>query len=251
MLKSTSKSASGEGSLLGLIKFFSKEEHYLAFQAGMSLFRTPHYYRSLDTPGRGDRYDSCLGYWNRTLGDTLPELIDQNSFPLEIDLKNAESLLIHPVEEKHDSWVQCWSAIGSHNEFENSLERMINEFGKYFVILPPKNIEAYAKIMGCSRYGLVNYSSDPLKRSLITKDSSFSYQKEFRFFVGQCAKEEVIDKLIKDSSIKSLLCANATTIKLSCPSTDKDYFFSQGQEKIIIRPRIATPPITQFLRDND
>jgi len=47
---------------LALIKFFSKEEHYLAFRNGNLLLRTPHFYRTCEDLGRGDRNESCLGY---------------------------------------------------------------------------------------------------------------------------------------------------------------------------------------------
>lgn len=39
------------------------------------------------------------------------------------------------------------------------------------------------------RYGFVQYSDNPLDRSLTVKDSKFGYQKEFRFYVGECRKD--------------------------------------------------------------
>ncbi|MDC8446634.1 MAG: hypothetical protein LV471_12020, partial [Nitrosomonas sp.] len=57
---------------VALIKFFSEEEHYLSFKSGCSILRTPHFYRRLEDIGRGDRSESCFGYWDKGLRNKIP-----------------------------------------------------------------------------------------------------------------------------------------------------------------------------------
>lgn len=219
---------------VALIKFFSEEKHYLAFKDGNSMFRTPHYYRKREDAGRGDRSESCLGYWDKGLGDQMPNLVN-NGHP--IDIKDADSVLIYPAHEQQDVWLQSWCVMGPHNEFEQSLERMLEEFGAYFVVLPAKHISAYANLVnqasGCQvRYGLVQYSDNPLDRSLTVKDSKFGYQKEFRFYVGECEKDEIQDKELPLQGINNFLL-EAGSLKLKSPSGDIKYC-SLGRKEVVI-----------------
>ncbi|MEA5446890.1 hypothetical protein VCB98_13765 [Gammaproteobacteria bacterium AB-CW1] len=219
---------------VALIKFFSEEKHYLAFKDGCSFFRTPHYFRKREDVGRGDRSESCLGYWDTERGDQMPNLV-RNGEP--IDIENAKSVLIYPAHEQQDSWLQSWCVIGPHNEFEQSLERMLEEFGTYFVVLPAKHIITYANLVGQAsgdkvRYGLVQYSDNPLDRSLTVKDSKFSYQKEFRFYVGQCEKDEIQDKELRLQGVNNVLL-EAGTLKLESPSGVVRYC-SQGRKEVVL-----------------
>ncbi|WMN62082.1 hypothetical protein NI389_19995 (plasmid) [Pseudoalteromonas xiamenensis] len=179
-------------SAFALIKFFSKKEHYLSFLNGNTLFRTPHYYRTCEDVGRGDRNESCLLFWGKKFGGQKPkfELIGNSN----LDFETYESVLIYPTTEQNDSWMQSWAIMGPHNGFEHSLEQLQEEFGFYFVVLPAKNIAKYAKLVekhsgSKITYGAIRYSENPKERSLTVKDTKFSYQKEFRFYTGQCAKD--------------------------------------------------------------
>ena len=218
---------------VALIKFFSREEHYLSFKKGTNLFRTPHYYRKDKSIGRGDRSESCLGYWDKTLGNEIPNIIYNGD---KVNFDDAQSLLIYPAAEQKDAWLQSWAVIGPHNDFENSLEQMLNEFGTYFVILPATKIIAYknllAKTSGCKvNMGEVRYSDDPLERSLVVKDSKFSYQKEFRFFLGECSKDEKQDKKIQLQGLNKMLL-EASTLKIASPSGAVKYC-SLGHQKVV------------------
>ena len=205
--------------VVALIKFFSEKEHYLAFKEGRSILRTPHFYRKNEESGRGDRSESCLGYWDKQLRDKIPNLtVNGNS----IDIKDAQSVLIYPVHEQQDSWLQSWCVIGPHNAFESSLERILDEFGTYFVILPAENVCLYANLLNQFsglevRYGLVQYSDNPLSRSLTVKDSKFSYQKEFRFYIGECEKNETLDKQFNLVGLDNILL-EASSLKLESPA---------------------------------
>jgi hypothetical protein len=227
------RNVKGSEKALALIKFFSKEEHYLAFRNGNLLLRTPHFYRTCEDPGRGDRNESCLGYWDKGLRHQMPNLVRDGS---PMDMADVKSVLIYPADEQQDAWLQSWCLIGPHNNFEESLQRMVDEFGSYFVLLSAKDIDAYTNLLeqasgSAVRYGLVQYSSDPLDRSLTVKDSEYSYQKEFRFFIGQCQKGETEDKKIQLKEIDNIL-SNAQSLKLES-SSGKTTYFSLGYNKVI------------------
>lgn len=218
---------------VALIKFFSKEEHYLSFKKGTNLFRTPHYYRNDKSVGRGDRGESCIGYWDRTLGDDFPNIIDNDD---RLNLDDAQSILVYPAAEQKDAWLQSWAIIGPHNNFENSLEKMINEFGAYFVILPATKIDEYrhllAKTSGCKVHmGAVRYSDNPLEGSLVVKHSKFSYQKEFRFLLGECSKGEMRDKKIQLQGVNKLLI-ETSALRFKSQSGEVKYC-SLGNKKVV------------------
>lgn len=216
-----------------LIKFFSQKDHYISFKSGCTILRTPHYFRVCEDLGRGDRTESCIGYWDKSLGHEMPSLVRDGT---PVDMNDIASVLVYPVGEQHDSWLQSWCMIGPDNQFEVSLKRMIEEFGSYFVILPAENIEDYAKMLSKAsgldvRYGLIQYSDNPLHRSLTTKDLKFSYQKEFRFYLGSCRKDEVQDKIISLNQIEGIL-SDAQSIKLVSPQ-GKKYYFGLGSNEVV------------------
>jgi len=218
---------------VALIKFFSKKEHYLSFKKGTNLFRTPHYYRKDKSVGRGDRNESCIGYWDKKLGDEMPNIIHNGN---KVNFDGAQSILVYPADEQKDAWMQSWAVIGPHNNFENSLENMLKEFGSYFVILPATKISTYrqllAKTSGCKVHmGLISYSDDRLDRSLVVKDSKFSYQKEFRFFLSECSKDEMRDKKIQLQGINRMLL-QASSLSLTSPSGEVKYC-SLGHQKVV------------------
>ncbi|GGG60250.1 hypothetical protein GCM10011403_16990 [Pseudohongiella nitratireducens] len=174
-----------------------------------------------------------MGYWDKGLGDTMPTIEVDGQ---RIDSKDSESILIYPAHEQKDAWLQSWSVLGPHNCFEQSLERMLEEFGTYFVLLPAKKIRAYVKLLSKAsdsqvRYGFVQYSSNPLDRSLTVKDISFSYQKEFRFYVGECRKDEIESKTLQLKGLGKMLL-EAASLKLTSPSGEIRYC-SLGRKEVV------------------
>jgi hypothetical protein len=198
------------------------------------MFRTPHYYRTLENVGRGDSSESCLGYWDRKRGDEMPRMEFEGG---TIDTLNAETVLVYPAHEQSDAWLQSWCVVGPHNGFEESLEKMLVEFGTYFVVLPAKNIAAYAELLTKAsgshvHFGAIQYSDSPLDRSLTVKDSKFEYQKEFRFYIGECAKDEVQDKIFQLQGLDSLLL-EAASLPLQSPS-GKTRYCSLGRTEVVV-----------------
>lgn len=227
------RNAKGSQRAFALIKFFNKEEHYSAFKNGEFLLRTPHFYRICEDPGRGDRNESCLGYWDKSLGHEIPNIVRDGS---PIDMTDVKSVLIYPASEQKDAWLQSWCLISSDNDFEASLQQMIDEFGTYFVLLPAQHIESFATSLehasgAAVRYGLIQYSDNPLDRSLTVKDSKYSYQKEFRFFIGECHKGETQDKTVRLPGLNMLL-SDAQSLKLVSPS-GKTTYFGLGYKNVV------------------
>ncbi|GAA6171234.1 hypothetical protein NBRC116592_09040 [Colwellia sp. KU-HH00111] len=222
-------------SAFALIKFFSQKEHYLSFLNGISLFRTPHYYRTCEDLGRGDRNESCVLFWSRKYGENKPKFSFLGNTDINFD--ECESVLIYPAAEQNDTWMQSWAIIGNHNGFENSLEQMKQVFGLYFVLLPANKITQYAKLVEKDSgmkvsYGAVRYSDNPTERSLTVKDTKFSYQKEFRFFTGECSKGKLKDQFLMLPELKSLLI-DAQSLKLTLPNGNIKYC-SVGYEGVVI-----------------
>lgn len=219
---------------ISLIKFFSEEKHYQWFMDGYTLFRTPHYYRKCEDDGRGDRNESCILFRDRSLGDEIPQLIHNGR---QLDLASVESIMIYPTHEQRDSWMQSWCVVGRFNQFELSLEKMLGEFGCYFVVLPATKIMQYALALQQASglnvtHGFVRYTDNPLEQSLSVKNKAFEYQKEFRFFVGTCEKNETADKEIKVSNMRSLL-NEASSLKFSSENGETRYC-SLGSEKVVL-----------------
>ncbi len=63
----------------------------------------------------------------------------------------------------------------------------------------------------------MSYTNNPIGRSLTVKDSKYSYQKEFRFFTGQCSKGELQDKFLELPDINNLLL-EGQSLKITSPN---------------------------------
>lgn len=221
-------------SAFALIKFFSQKEHYLSFKKGINWFQTPHYYRTCEDVGRGDSNESCIYFWNETLPKNKPNFIKS------IDYKQLKNILIYPADEQHDSWMQSWAVIGPNNGFENSLEKMRNDFGYYFVILPAANIPKYMSLVEKAsgfevRHGLIRYSEDPIKRSLTVKSAEFSYQKEYRFYIGNCSKDELEKKSLYLPDINNILLG-AESLKIESRDGTTRYCSVGHKELVTVDP---------------
>lgn len=156
---------------------------------------TPEYYRMCESHGVGDKHESCIHSYRQGRGDQ-PVIFRMKEFTFEPKL---QTLTIHRGKKK-DAWLHCWMTLeipeeeaGLHS-LVSDLNRMRLEFGNHFAFIPYKSINPF---VACLREltaldilrGPVKYSNDSMDRSPACKDSSFSYQREFRFLIGQCTLE--------------------------------------------------------------
>ncbi|MDO6488269.1 hypothetical protein Q4503_11190 [Colwellia sp. 6_MG-2023] len=219
----------------GLLKFFSCKEHMDSFKRGKVKFATPHYYRTNPNPNIADQLESCIEFSTDT--NNFEKIISKYEGANGIDiLKSKNNLLICPNHEPKDAFIQCWFALGSHNKFEDSLSKMLMNFGSYFVFLDVKKIETYKqrllKKSGLKVKGnIVNYTDDNLKHSLIVKKQDLEYQKEFRFFLGECEKNNAEDRFFELGSLKPILTEMRSGKVISADGTIT--YFTSGHSEVV------------------
>jgi len=219
---------------MSLIKFFSEEKHFQWLKDGYTMFRTPQHFRGCEDDGRGDKNESCILYWDGKSGDEIPQLQINGR---AIDLSSLQSILIYPPHEQSDAWMQSWAVVGKFNNFELSLEQMLDEFGCYFAVLPAQNIKKYAAALQEAsglkvNFGFMRYTDNPLERSLSVKDQVFEYQKEFRFYLGSCDKNEIQHKEVRVAGMSNLL-TGAGSLKFTSENGEVRYC-SLGSKKVVV-----------------
>jgi hypothetical protein len=126
--------------------------------------------------------------------------------------------------------------MGTHNNFDDSLAKMLKNFGKYFVFLEAKRIETYkqrlSKKSGLEATGrIVIYTCNSLKHSSIAKKQSLEFQKEFRFFLGECEKDNADEFYSKVGNLKPILTEIGSG-KVTKPDGTITYF-SVGHDDVI------------------
>jgi hypothetical protein len=219
--------------VVALIKFFENEKFLNDFVEGAIYCNTPQFYREHKGQGVGDKSESCLKYWDKEAGDNMPEFTLDGEIK---DLSNAKNVLVFPSREHKDSWLQCWATVGSHNEFENDIDRIAKECGRYFVVLPIENLPEYEARLkkGLNTdfsHGLVSYSNDPLKFGLAVKGDVYAYQREYRFLIGECDKSNTKSRKFSVGSLEDIVHVNG-----SLKFTKQDgttIYFSNGKSLLV------------------
>lgn len=176
---------------LGIIKFFRDPNKLNALENGLFYCNTPEYYRFSSDEGISDLHESCTTAYRSSRGD----------LPIKIKIKGQEiegltAVTIYQGGTK-DRWLHCW--FGLHipqNESElnflaNDLNRMRKEFGVNFAFIPCDKIAAFVNhLETLSTYkvdhGFVRYSDSKMDWSYGCKPSAYSYQREYRFVIGEC-----------------------------------------------------------------
>jgi hypothetical protein len=184
--------------IAGLLKFFSKQDYLNDFLHGNLFCNTPHYYRNCPEPGVSDRFEACIGYFNKSLGQREPTInLDGKS----LDLSKATEVFTFLDQDYYDSWLNCWFILEvpeSESELislKKDLNRVLEEFGDDYVLLPSESFIPFHNLLSKTehkmRTGPVKYTDDDLTRGLFKKRPEFSYQREYRFAFGECDKSEL------------------------------------------------------------
>lgn len=225
----------------GLIKFFENIDYWQQFKAGLLYCNTPHYFRTIEEIGRSDPYESCIGYYNLARGDNPPKFTDGGGKILNIE--KAKQVVIHPLNEPSDGWLQCWAIVAPQNNFDDYLIRIVREFGPYFVYMPAQNIKKYiARIRKFNaesvEYGYVRYSSNPKECSLGVKRVDYEYQCEFRIVIGECDKFCKEHREFRVPPLTDLLL-DFQSLKLEKPNGQITHFsFGQQTPITVMKPKI-------------
>lgn len=184
--------------IAGLLKFFSKPEYLDDFLRGNLFCNTPHYYRNCNGAGVSDRFEACIGYFNRSLGQREPAIVmDGKPF----DISKATEVFTFLDEDYCDSWLSCWFILEVPQSdlelisLKKDLCRVVKEFGDNYVLLPSKSFVSFHQLLSKGAYKMVNkpikYTDNDLIRGMFIKRPEFSYQREYRFAFGECDKSEL------------------------------------------------------------
>jgi hypothetical protein len=212
-----------EKRIAGLLKFFDCRDYLEDLLGGLVYFNTPERHRLDRKEGRGDPHESCRFAFRKERGD-LPI---QMTFAGK-EIKEILGLTMHNGGRK-EGWLHCWSAIllpADLNELRrlrDDINRLREEFGKRYVFLPGDRINRFTKALrgelqaesaDVLDHGLVEYSSSEDERGVWCKSSTFAYQREYRFVLGECGHTEASPKIVR------------------CPAGFKDIVFSGGAFRI-------------------
>ncbi len=195
----------------GLIKFFRDKRYLEMFLEGEIYCNTPQFYRNSKIKGVSDRSESCLFSMDEKRGD----IFDSCSIN-GIDVNPPTNFLIR--NGRNDGWLHCWAIIDlpeTVEEFrclQQDLSRLQKEFGSYYAFVNAKNSHILAErissvvkssfIASKVTYDDIGY----LGHSVLKKDKSYSYQREFRFIIDECSNDcEVHKELNIEGGFKDIV----------------------------------------------
>lgn len=188
--------------MIGILKFFSNESFLDALISGTLYCNTPESYRLSKLEGVSDLNESCLFSFRPERGD--------DDISLEINgkkISNIKRMTAHNPGLR-EGWLHCWMALEiprNDDELETlkiDVTRLQKEFGRNYAFISYDIIEPFLNIIK-SLFpehhvvaGKVAYSQKSTDWSPSCKAISYSYQREFRFIVGECENNHV-DPLIR------------------------------------------------------
>ncbi|WP_432468133.1 hypothetical protein [Agarivorans sp. Z349TD_8] len=214
--------------MVGIIKFFRDKDKLDQLVDGLFYCNTPEFYRLSDASGVSDHHESCANSFRKGR--------DSESIKLYIngfELPHIEKVTLHTNEHK-DRWMHCWFALTiPQTDIElraltDDINRMRDEFGCNYVFVEEKNIpilvgRLYTTTSLKIAHGLVKYSPNQFDWSAICKSDQYTYQREYRFLVGECSHSHVEPIKPKyDSGFSDLMYVNK---KLELSSENQCLFY--------------------------
>lgn len=188
--------------MIGIFKFFRNESFLDALISGTLYCNTPESYRLSNLEGVSDLNESCLFTFR-------PERGDEN-ISLEINGKKISNIkrLTAYNPGLRDGWLHCWMALEipkNDDELEAlkiDVHRLQKEFGRNYAFISYEKIEPFLNILKnlfAEHHvvaGKVAYSEKSTDWSPSCKAILYSYQREFRFIIGECETNHV-DSLVR------------------------------------------------------
>lgn len=177
---------------LGLLKFFRNEEYLDSLINGKLYFNTPEYYRLSGNEGISDKNESCSISFRKSRNDKGIKITFGGN---EIPGITAFTMYSDESEEK---WLHCWTALHFPNnnsqsiyQLVNDINRMRKEFGSQYVFVQNDCYESFVQQLNelsgnKISHGHVSYSDDCWSHSIWCKSKEYSYQREYRFVIGNC-----------------------------------------------------------------
>lgn len=185
-----------DNNCFGLIKFFKDHQKLEMLQNGLFFCNTPEFYRLSGDEGVSDLHESCVHSYRRERGD--------DSISLKVDgheVGGISSFTQHRAGFR-DHWLHCWFKISIPEDDDHleklatDINRMRKEFGAEYAFIPGRNLFILLeRLQSVSDqkilHGPVNYSSNKLNWSAECKSENYSYQREYRFLIGECQHTSV------------------------------------------------------------
>ncbi len=182
--------------MIGIIKFFKDESYLDSLISGTLYCNTPEFYRQSNTEGVSDKNESCLRSYRKERGDEKV-VLEFNG----VEIKNIKNFTAHNPGLR-EAWLHCWMTLELPETdeelevLEKDILRLQVEFGRSFAFITYDKIVPFLKaIQSLTPLQIaawkVNYSDKAIDRSPTCKDISYSYQREYRFLIGQCETDQV------------------------------------------------------------
>jgi hypothetical protein len=200
--------------MIGIIKFFNDESYLDSLISGTFYCNTPEFYRQSKVEGVSDKNESCLFSYRGERGDDKI-VLEFNG----LEIKNIKSLTAHNPSPR-DAWLHCWMAleIPKTDEELEALERDVLrlqiEFGRSYAFISSDKIAPFLNAIQILTplqvtARKVDYCDKAINWSPICKDISYSYQREFRFLIGQCTTTQVEGlKLNRENGFSEFILKN-------------------------------------------
>lgn len=182
--------------MIGIVKFFNNDRYLDALIAGTLYCNTPEYYRQSKLEGVSDKNESCLFSFRPERGD------DDITLELNgVKIKDIKRLTAYNPEFR-EAWLQCWMTLEIPNNDEelialqNDVQRIQTEFGRIYAFIRYDKITPFLNAIKTLTdqqviAGKVAYSEKSTDCGPNCKAISYSYQREFRFLIGECGSNDV------------------------------------------------------------
>jgi len=201
---------------VGALIKWGKREHLEKLVRGELYLNTPEYYRINADKTFGDEFESCA-YSYREERDEIAPVFLKDGVPLS--QLHPTSATVYGATDR-SFHLHCWSMVSAWDE-SHELEALVadlqaqrEQLGPCFVALRSRDIGTLLeriRVMepdaGCSH---VEYSDDPNRQSCVCKRTRFSWQREFRFLIGECAERDRDARRLWLGDLSALLLFNGT-----------------------------------------
>lgn len=192
---------------IGLVKFFRNEEYLDKLIDGYLHCQPPEVFRLSEQEGVSDKNESCRASYRKGRKGDIEYTIEIAGRTL-----NPEDVLGFTIQNglSKDAWMHCWFTIRLPEDdvqlssLKADIERMKQQFGGHYAFILATSIQTFAdRLEELTDKRLIGrevvYTDDEAKWDNLTKSLDYSYQREYRFLLGECSTSEKESFVIEDS----------------------------------------------------